>query len=213
VRLWDIFATGSAPEVLRHSTDVLAIAFRPDGKELAAATLDGNIHFWETSTSTYLGQIEGRSVFFLCPHSSALLISRGTACHRNDIVGGRTPNDRRTAKNSTKSKFFTSLCYSADGRVILAGGRSKWVVMYEVSQRIRIKRYQLSRNRAIGGTVDFLDSRMLTEAGPLELIDDNDGDSDTEAEGRQGRIDKSLPGAHLIDRSNGKRGQERAESP
>jgi len=175
VRLWDIFATGSAPEVLRHSTDVLAIAFRPDGKELAAATLDGNIHFWETSTSTYLGQIEGR----------------------NDIVGGRTPNDRRTAKNSTKSKFFTSLCYSADGRVILAGGRSKWVVMYEVSQRIRIKRYQLSRNRAIGGTVDFLDSRMLTEAGPLELIDDNDGDSDTEAEGRQGRIDKSLPGVQI----------------
>jgi hypothetical protein len=76
----------------------------------------------------------------------------------------------------------------------MGGGRSKWVVMYEVSQRMRIKRYQLSRNRAVGGTVDFLDSRMLTEAGPMELIDDDDGDSDREAEGRKGRIDKTLPG-------------------
>jgi hypothetical protein len=115
------------------------------------------------------------------------------AC-RNDISGGRTPNERRTAKNSASSKYFTSLCYSADGRLIMGGGRSKWVVMYEVSQRMRIKRYQLSRNRAIGGTVDFLDSRMLTEAGPMELIDDDDADSDKEAEGRKGRIDKSLPG-------------------
>lgn len=172
VRLWDIFTTGATPDVLRHNADVLAIAFRPDGKELATATLDGNIHFWETTTATYLGQIEGR----------------------NDISGGRTVNERRTAKNSAASKHFTSLCYSADGRLIMGGGRSKWVVMYEVSQRMRIKRYQLSRNRAIGGTVDFLDSRMLTEAGPMELIDDDDGDSDREAEGRKGRIDKTLPG-------------------
>lgn len=175
VRLWDIFTTGATPDVLRHNADVLAIAFRPDGKELATATLDGNIHFWETTTATYLGQIEGR----------------------NDISGGRTVNERRTAKNSAASKHFTSLCYSADGRLIMGGGRSKWVVMYEVSQRMRIKRYQLSRNRAIGGTVDFLDSRMLTEAGPMELIEDDDGDSDREAEGRKGRIDKTLPGMYI----------------
>ena len=34
-------------EVLQHSHDVLAVAFRPDGKQLATATLDGQIHFWD----------------------------------------------------------------------------------------------------------------------------------------------------------------------
>jgi len=33
-------------EVLQHNHDVLAIAFRPDGKLLASSTLDGQIYFW-----------------------------------------------------------------------------------------------------------------------------------------------------------------------
>lgn len=33
-------------EVLQHNHDVLSIAFRPDGKLLASATLDGQIYFW-----------------------------------------------------------------------------------------------------------------------------------------------------------------------
>ena len=33
-------------EVLQHNHDVLAIAFRPDGKLLASATLDGQIYLW-----------------------------------------------------------------------------------------------------------------------------------------------------------------------
>ena len=32
--------------MLQHDHDVLALAFRPDGKLLATATLDAQIHFW-----------------------------------------------------------------------------------------------------------------------------------------------------------------------
>lgn len=34
-------------EVLPHAHDVLAVAFRPDGKQLACATLDGQLHLWD----------------------------------------------------------------------------------------------------------------------------------------------------------------------
>jgi WD40 repeat protein len=33
--------------VLPHAHDVLAVAFRPDGKQLACATLDGQLHLWD----------------------------------------------------------------------------------------------------------------------------------------------------------------------
>lgn len=34
-------------EALQHSHDVLALAYRPDGKLLASATLDGQIYLWD----------------------------------------------------------------------------------------------------------------------------------------------------------------------
>jgi len=34
-------------EVLQHGHELLAVAFRPDGKEIATASLEGHIHFWD----------------------------------------------------------------------------------------------------------------------------------------------------------------------
>ena len=45
-RTWDVFNGKNAVETLQHSHDVLAVAFRPDGKQLAASTLDGTVTFW-----------------------------------------------------------------------------------------------------------------------------------------------------------------------
>jgi hypothetical protein len=46
VRTWDVYDNKSQLEVLQHSHDVLALAWRPDGKQLASSTLDGQIYFW-----------------------------------------------------------------------------------------------------------------------------------------------------------------------
>jgi hypothetical protein len=40
-------AAQGAVEVLPHGHDVLALAFAPDGKQVASATLDGQIYFWD----------------------------------------------------------------------------------------------------------------------------------------------------------------------
>ena len=33
--------------MLQHGHELLAVAFRPDGKEIATASLEGHIHFWD----------------------------------------------------------------------------------------------------------------------------------------------------------------------
>lgn len=47
VRIWDVFAGKGNTEALQHNHDVLALAYRPDGKQLAAATLNGDITLWD----------------------------------------------------------------------------------------------------------------------------------------------------------------------
>ena len=48
-------------------------------------------------------------------------------------------------------RHFGSLCYTADGRTILAGGRSKFVCIYNVEHQILLKKFQISRNRSLDG--------------------------------------------------------------
>ena len=101
LKFWEIFKRSAYTESFVHSSDVLAVAHRPDGVQLCTATLDGALHFWESASGENVGQIDGR----------------------RDILGGRVRTENRVAKNSAVSSFFQSLAYSPDGTLLLAGGK------------------------------------------------------------------------------------------
>lgn len=156
VRLWDVFEGKGAVETFPHTHDVLTVVYRPDGKQLACSTLDGHIHFWDPIEGLLMYTIEGR----------------------RDIAGGRLMTDRRSAANSTSGKCFTTLCYSADGSYILAGGNSKYICMYDVADQVLLRRFQITHNLSLDGVLDVLNSKNMTESGPLNLIDDDNSDTE-----------------------------------
>ncbi|PIA65537.1 hypothetical protein AQUCO_00100792v1 [Aquilegia coerulea] len=173
VRLWDVFEGKGAVETFPHTHDVLTVVYRPDGKQLACSTLDGQIHFWDPLDGVLMHTIEGR----------------------RDIAGGRLMTDRRSAANSSSGKFFTSLCYSADGSYILAGGSSKYICMYCVADQVLLRRFQVTHNLSLDGVLDFLNSKKMTEAGPLELIDDNSDVEEGINRQTRGKLGYDLPGS------------------
>ena len=74
----------------------------------------------------------------------------------------------------SSGKCFNSVCYSSDGQYIVAGGRSKYVCIYCLENRMLIKKYQLSQNRSLEGILDKLNSKNMTEAGALGLLNISD---------------------------------------
>lgn len=58
------------------------MTYRPDGQELAVATLNGEISFWNPHMATQTGYVSGR----------------------HDLEMGRKENDKITAKQSAKGK-------------------------------------------------------------------------------------------------------------
>ncbi|KAK9456387.1 WD40-repeat-containing domain protein [Dipodascopsis uninucleata] len=174
VRIWNIFGRHVSVEPFEQQSDVLAIALRPDSKQVAVSTLDGQLTFWDVENGRQVGLIDGR----------------------NDISGGRYQSDRFTAKNSNRSKSFTTICYNSDGTSIIAGGNTKYICLYDIDNEVLLRKYTISRNMALDGTVDYLNSRNMTDAGPLALLDDQGEASDLE-----NRIDKTLPGASRGDLS------------
>ncbi|KAL5499177.1 PWP2 [Sanghuangporus vaninii] len=179
VRVWNVFDRSHAVEPFQLSSDVLTVAFRPDGKELAASSLDGQIIFFDVSQGRQTSLIEGR----------------------RDVSGGRKADDRRSAANSSSGKSFNSLAYTADGSCLLAGGNSKYVILYDVRDGVMVRKFQISENLSLDGTEEFLDSRRMTEAGNLDLVDDAGDASDLED---RLDVEDTLPGTQRGDLSKRK---------
>uniref|UniRef100_A0AAR2KZ89 Small-subunit processome Utp12 domain-containing protein n=1 Tax=Pygocentrus nattereri TaxID=42514 RepID=A0AAR2KZ89_PYGNA len=172
VRLWDMQDSWQTREVLRLTSDGLVVTYRPDGQELAVATLDGEITFWNPQTAAQTGSIVGR----------------------HDLQMGRKETEKITAKQSAKGKAFTSLCYSADGESMLASGQSKFVCIYNIKEQILMKKFEISCNLSLDAMEEFLDRRKMTEFGSLALVDEGAGDGDG--------VELGLPGVRRGDMSS-----------
>ena len=159
------------------TSDIQCLAIRPDGRELCAAGLDGQILFWDIQEGVQTNVIDGRM----------------------DISGGRLMTDRRSAANSDSNKTFTSLCYTGDGQCILAGGTSKWICLYDVETGGLVNKFSVSENLSLDGTQVMLNSSDMTEAGPRQLLDVQGEES-----GLEDRIDRTLPGSTRGDASTRK---------
>ncbi|NWT32746.1 PWP2 protein, partial [Cardinalis cardinalis] len=148
VKLWDMLDSWRTKETFIINSDVLVVAFRPDGKELAVAALDGQITFWDHDNAVQTGSIEGR----------------------HDLQMGRKELDKITAKQAAKGKSFTTLCYSADGQSILAGGLSKFVCIYNVKEQILMKKFEISCNHSLDAMEVFCVSKEMKDYFYCELV-------------------------------------------
>lgn len=173
-RIWSVFDRTQTSEPLQLQADVLDIAVRPDSTQLAISTLDGQLTFWSLTEAEQVAGLDGR----------------------RDVSGGRKIGDRRTAANVSGTKSYNSIRYSTDGSCLLAAGSSKYICLYSVTTMVLLKKFTVSVNLSLSGTQEFLNSKLLTEAGPRGELDDQG-----EASDRDDRIDKSLPGSKRGDPS------------
>ncbi|KAL3790969.1 hypothetical protein ACHAW5_005214 [Stephanodiscus triporus] len=169
IKVWDLYKSNSTPETFESGADVVCVAFRPDGSQVCSGTIRGLLRFWNVEDGSLVCEIDGQK----------------------DIKGGRKMNDRTTADNNASSRYFTSIAYSADGSCLLAGGNSKYVCIYEISQQILLKKFQISFNRSLDGVLDELHSKNLGDGGPL----DDEHDSADESN----NVTPHLPGAKRAD--------------
>ena len=168
VRAWSVFARAQTTESLQLQSDVLCVRFRPDSKQVAVSTLDGQLSFWSVAEALQEGGLDAR----------------------RDASGGRKLTDRRTAANVAGTKSLSTLSYSVDGSCVLAGGSSKYICLYDVESGVLLKKYTVSINLSLDGTQEFLNSKLLTEGGPRDLIDRQGEESEVED-----RLDRRIPGS------------------
>ncbi len=172
LRIWDALAVSSSNEAVPVLSDATAVDFRPDGQQVAVATLNGHITFFDVKSGSQTGTIEGRA----------------------DLGSGRSDTDLITAKKSLQGKCFLSLCYSADGTCILAAGQSKNICIYNVGERLLVKTFEITQNRSFDAMDEVISRKKMTEFGNLDLVEDRDD--------QLGSSSIKLPGAKRGDMSS-----------
>ncbi|EGW34541.1 uncharacterized protein SPAPADRAFT_134625 [Spathaspora passalidarum NRRL Y-27907] len=169
IRIWNIFARNQTVEPIEVTNDVISLTMRPDCKEIAVSTLDGHITIFDIEDAKQLHLIDGRK----------------------DIINGRYFDDKFVAKNSGRGKYFKTIAYSFDGLTLLAAGDNNSICMYDIDNEVLLKRFIVSENMSIDGTLQYLNSGKITDSGINSDLIDRDGElSDLED-----RIDNTLPGS------------------
>lgn len=169
IRLWSVFSRTQQVEPIEVEHDVLALAVRPDSKEVAVSSLNGQIIFYDVDSAqqTHILDI------------------------RKDVFSGRHLEDRFALKNSARSKSFSTLSYSFDGLSLLAGGNNNSICLYDIVDEVLLKRFVVSENMTLDGTLTMLNSSKITDAGvSIDAIDTQGEHMDFDK-----RIDTSLPGS------------------
>lgn len=82
LKIWNAIENNSAHETVQLTADALFVTYKPSGEEVAVATLDGQILFFECKTARQTSCIEGR----------------------NDLGAGRAKTDLVTAKKNLQGK-------------------------------------------------------------------------------------------------------------
>lgn len=61
IRIWNCLETSGQHETIEIQSNVTAVAFKPDGEEVAVAALSGNIQIFSVKNAMQLASIEGRN--------------------------------------------------------------------------------------------------------------------------------------------------------
>lgn len=156
VRIWNLFEQAKgARDVVILDQEVITVAFRPDGNQFAASLSNGCIALFNAHTSDQIGApIEGA-------------YDLGTTQLETDV------------SRDTK-KYFISMNYSTDGNHLIAAGKSNFICIYNVNEKILVKKISVTFNRSMDGLFDYVSKRRRAEFGfNRELLDS--------------RIDKAKP--------------------
>lgn len=174
VRVWDIFGRSQASEPFDLTSECLALSMRPDSKEFAVSTMDGKISFFDIESGRMIREIDGRK----------------------DILQGRYKEDEFASANSKRGKHFTTIAYSFDGLTLIAGGNNNSICMYDLPNEVLLKRFKISLNMQLNGTLEYLNSKNIVDGNAVDLVDRSGELSDAE---ENHKADLRLPGSHRGD--------------
>lgn len=197
--------TGRAVDVLQgHESPITCLAFHPSGTTLASGALDHNLVFWNLFSEKDGGERLKGEAEVLDVGTEILSLVHSTSGRRMAILSAKqevtvyettVPTEPEVIKvfltqfdaaggwqkkvgphSANTNTRFTQIAFSPEADKIIAGGDSKWIVMYHATQGYVLRKWAITSDLDVLGADEQFQYRSMTEAGFLGDIDVDDDD-------------------------------------
>jgi len=169
IRFWDsnTFKEIKRLKIPRHSVD--ALSFSPDGRLLATVGRTGSIPIWNIDPGQSLIELKSEANAVAFSPSGRFLATGG-----DEIQIWQTGDWKVITKLKVRKSFFTFVCFSSDGKLLVAGGR-EWIYLWEFKTGKLLFRLEGAEYAALSPNANVL--ATLTNKGALRLVEISTGEN------------------------------------
>jgi RNA polymerase sigma factor (sigma-70 family) len=168
IRIWDA-ASGKQLRTLEGHTDgVLCLAYSPDGKALASASVDGTLRLWDPAKGIELRTLAGhagRVNWVAWSHEGKRLASAGADGTVRLWDADKGAELRSITAHEGAAQGVT---FSPDGKRLVSGGADKTVRLWDADKGTELRK--LKREKDVRTVAFSPDGRLVACGGAFDVL-------------------------------------------